>query len=53
MEDLPFTLVLHGREDSVVPVGGSFRFVKRAVEKFGVGRVGSGHAVCLGRGAWV
>ncbi|KIW65576.1 hypothetical protein PV04_07822 [Phialophora macrospora] len=37
--DVPPILIIHGREDSAVPVDGSEKWVKKAREKFGDGKV--------------
>ena len=39
VDGTPFTLIMHGREDSLVPGGGSIKFAERIIEKFGEGKV--------------
>jgi acetyl esterase/lipase len=38
--EIPHTLIMHGQEDSVVPVGENVEWVAAARKKFGEGRVG-------------
>ena len=37
--EIPYTFILHGREDTAVPVEGSFKFVDKVRQKFGDGKV--------------
>jgi hypothetical protein len=34
-DHLPFTLIMHGREDSACPVDGSYKFNEAATKKYG------------------
>lgn len=38
-DDMPYTLVLHGEEDTAVPVYGSIDWVAAATKKFGEGKI--------------
>ena len=39
VDDMPFVLILHGKDDTAVPVEGSVRFAELVKQKFGSGKV--------------
>jgi len=39
LDDMPFVLILHGKDDMAVPVEGSVRFAELVKQKFGSGKV--------------
>jgi acetyl esterase/lipase len=39
LDDMPFVLILHGKDDTAVPVEGSVRFAELVRQKFGSGKV--------------
>jgi acetyl esterase/lipase len=39
LDDMPFVLILHGKDDTAVPVEGSVRFAELVNQKFGSGKV--------------